>query len=103
MKFLAVALPLLPALSAAHCIAQNVRVNGQDNGMTVGIRTAQSNNPILNVNDANFACKSGFQSPVSSKVIEVKTGDKIGVKWGHIIGGPQVANDPDSMYDRSSR
>ena len=93
MKFFATALALLPALTTAHTIAQRVRVNGQDNGQGNGIRVASSNNPIMNVNDGNIACNTGTSS--SSKVIDVKAGDKIGVQWGHVVGGAQFANDKD--------
>jgi hypothetical protein len=87
MRFLLAAVALLPALGSAHTIAQRVRVNGQDNGQGNGIRVASSNNPILNVNDGNIACNSGVSS--SSKVIDVKAGDKVGVQWGHVVGGAQ--------------
>jgi cellulase len=50
-----------------------------------------------------MACKSGFQSPVSTKVIDVKAGDKVGVNWGHIIGGAQMANDPDNPIAKSHK
>jgi cellulase len=104
MKFaITAALSLLPLLSSAHCVAQRVRVNGQDNGQLVGIRTPNSNNPIQNVNDANFACNSGYRTPVSTKVIDVKAGDKVGVQWGHVIGGPQMANDPDHPIAKSHK
>jgi hypothetical protein len=58
---------------------------------------------VYSVNDANIACKSGFQSPVSSKVIDVKAGDKVGVNWGHIIGGAQSANDADNPIAASHK
>jgi len=103
MKFFTAFMATLPALSSAHAIAQRVRVNGQDNGLTVGIRTATSNNPIQNVNDNNIACNSGFQSPVSSKVIDVKAGDRVGVNWGHVIGGAQYANDADHPIAKSHK
>lgn len=103
MKFFTAIVATLPALSTAHTIAQRVRVNGQDNGLTVGIRTAQSNNPIQNVNDGNMACNSNFKSPVSSQVINVKAGDKVGVNWGHVIGGPQSANDADHPIAKSHK
>ncbi|ORY15888.1 glycoside hydrolase family 61 protein-like protein [Clohesyomyces aquaticus] len=97
MKFAAAAvLSLLPALSYGHCIAQNVRVNNADKGAAVGIRVPNSNNPIQNVNDGSFACNSGYRSPVSTQVIDVKAGDKVGVKWGHVFGGPQMAGDKDN-------
>ncbi|KAF1956589.1 glycoside hydrolase family 61 protein-like protein [Byssothecium circinans] len=97
MKLFATAvLSLLPALTTAHCIAQRVRINGaQDQGLGLGIRMPTSNNPIQNVNDGNIACNSGFQSPVSNKVLDVKAGDQVGVQWGHVIGGAQFAGDKD--------
>ena len=87
MKFFAAAVALLPALGSAHTIAQRVRINGQDMGQGNGIRVAPSNNPITNVNDGNIACNSGASS--TGKVIDVKPGDKVGVNWGHIVGGAQ--------------
>jgi hypothetical protein len=104
MKFtIAAVVSLLPLLSSAHCIAQRVRVNGQDFGQGTGIRMSTSNNPIQNVNDGSFACKNSFQSPVSSKVIDVKAGDKVGVMWGHVIGGAQYANDVDNPIASSHK
>lgn len=84
----------LPALTSAHCIAQRVRVNGQDYGQGNGIRVAGSNNPITDVKDGNLACNTGLSS--SSKVIDVKAGDQVGVMWGHVLGGPQFAGDKDN-------
>jgi len=95
MKISAAILTLLPALTTAHCIAQRVRVNGADQGQLVGIRAPTSNYPIQNVNDGNIACNSGYSQPVSNKVIDVKAGDKVGVQWGHVIGGAQFAGDKD--------
>lgn len=94
---------LLPLFASAHTIAQRVRINGADNGEAVGIRTALSNYPIQNVNDANIACNSNFKQPVSSKVIAVKGGDRVGVLWGHVIGGAQFANDPDQPIAKSHK
>ncbi|KAL1595607.1 hypothetical protein SLS59_008245 [Nothophoma quercina] len=94
---------LLPVLATAHTIAQRVRVNGADNGEAVGIRTALSNNPIQNVADANMACNSNFKQPVSTKVISVKGGDKVGVLWGHVIGGAQYQGDPDQPIAKSHK
>jgi len=96
-------LSCLTALSSAHCVAQRVRVNGQDHGQLVGIRTPNSNNPIQNVNDNNMACNFGYRTPVSTKVIDVKGGDKVGVQWGHVIGGAQFANDPDHPIAKSHK
>ena len=114
----------LPLLTTAHTIAQRVRyaclailptpsavqlmassVNGVDNGEIVGIRTALSNNPIQNVNEANIACNFdfNFKQPVSTKVIPVKGGDRVGVLWGHVIGGAQFAGDPDQPIAKSHK
>jgi cellulase len=79
------------------------RVNGNDNGELVGIRSPTSNNPIQNVNDGNIACNSGFKSPVSSKVINVKGGDRVGINWGHVIGGAQFPNDVDHPIAKSHK
>ncbi|KAF2685798.1 lytic polysaccharide monooxygenase [Lentithecium fluviatile CBS 122367] len=104
MKLFAVAaLGLLPALASAHCVAQRVRVNGADKGQLVGIRTPNSNNPIQNVNDGNFACNSGFKTPVSTTIIDVNAGDKVGVMWGHVIGGAQFAGDKDNPIAASHK
>ncbi|KAH9880057.1 hypothetical protein J1614_002082 [Plenodomus biglobosus] len=94
MKLFATTLALLPVLSSAHCIAQRVRVNGQDNGQGNGIRVASSNNPITNVNDGSLACNVGLSS--SSKIIDVKAGDQVGVMWGHVLGGAQFPGDKDN-------
>ncbi|KAF1928955.1 lytic polysaccharide monooxygenase [Didymella exigua CBS 183.55] len=94
---------LLPLLASAHTIAQRVRVNGADNGEAVGIRTALSNYPIQNVNDANMACNSNFLQPVSSTVIAVKGGDAVGVLWGHVIGGAQYPGDLDQPIASSHK
>lgn len=90
MRFLAIAVTLLPALASAHTIAQRVRINGQDLGQGNGIRVASSNNPITNVNDGSIACNTGVSS--SNKVIDVKPGDKVGVQWGHVVGGAQYVS-----------
>ncbi|OAK94987.1 hypothetical protein IQ06DRAFT_320423 [Phaeosphaeriaceae sp. SRC1lsM3a] len=100
MKFLAI-LAALPALSSAHCIAQRVRQRPVCRNQ--GCYLQQPHLPVSNVNDANIACKSGFQSPVSSKIIDVKAGDKVGIQWGHIIGGAQGGNDADNPIAKSHK
>jgi len=103
MKLSAAVVTVLPVLASAHAIAQRVRVNGNDNGELVGIRSPTSNNPIQNVNDGNIACNSGFKTPVSSKVINVKGGDRVGINWGHVIGGAQFPNDVDHPIAKSHK
>jgi cellulase len=57
----------------------------------------------LNVNDANMACNSNFKQPVSTKVIAAKGGDRVGVLWGHVIGGAQFSGDPDQPIAKSHK
>ncbi|KAF2814422.1 uncharacterized protein BDZ99DRAFT_473485 [Mytilinidion resinicola] len=66
-------------VATAHTIAQRVSVNGNDFGQLVGIRSPDSDNPIQDVSSGNMACNTGFHSPVSSKVIDVPVGAKVGV------------------------
>ncbi|KAK7701258.1 hypothetical protein SLS57_011788 [Botryosphaeria dothidea] len=80
---------LLAATANAHAIFQRVSVNGQDQGLTVG--------------DQNFACNSGFQSPISSTVINVPAGAKVGAQYQHVIGGPQFSGDPDNPIAASHK
>ncbi|KAF2500549.1 glycoside hydrolase [Lophium mytilinum] len=103
MKLTITALLSLPLLATAHTIAQRVSVNGNDFGQLVGIRSPDSDNPIQDVNSGNMACNTGFHSPVSSKVIDVPVGAKVGVMWGHVIGGAQSAGDPDNPIAKSHK
>ncbi|GME35968.1 Glycoside hydrolase family 61 [Neofusicoccum parvum] len=97
-------LPAVLATTAyAHAIFQRVSVNGQDQGLMTGVRTPTSNNPLQNVQDQNFACNSGFSSPVSSTVIDIPAGAKVGAQYQHVIGGPQGSNDPDNPIASSHK
>ncbi|KAF2868910.1 glycoside hydrolase family 61 protein-like protein [Massariosphaeria phaeospora] len=88
MRFIAAAVvAVLPVLSSAHTIAQEVRVNGKAFGVGNGIRVATLNAPISGVNNGNIACNTGYQTPVSAQVIDVNVGDKVGVHWAPAIGG----------------
>ncbi|KAF2033331.1 hypothetical protein EK21DRAFT_98334 [Setomelanomma holmii] len=99
MKFFAI-LAALPALSSAYTIAQRVRTTPHPQFLALPCTNTTA---VSNVNDANIACKSGFQSPLSSKVIDVKAADKFGVNWGHVIGGAQFANDTDNPIAKSHK
>lgn len=103
MKFTTFLPAVLAATANAHAIFQRVSVNGQDQGLTVGVRTPTSNNPLQNVQDQNFACNSGFQSPISSTVINVPAGAKVGAQYQHVIGGPQFSGDPDNPIAASHK
>ena len=102
MRSLTYLLTLAVSVSA-HTIFQRMKVDGTDQGQLQGIRAPQSNNPILNVKDANFACNSGFVQPVSSKVIDVKAGSQISTFWGHVIGGAQSPGDAENPIAKSHK
>lgn len=95
MKFSALLSALaFGSVAYGHCIFQKVSVNGADQGQLKGVRAPSSNNPIQNVNDGGMACNNGIQYK-DNTVINIPAGARVGAWWGHVIGGPQVANDPD--------
>lgn len=103
MKFSTFIPVVLAATVNAHAIFQRVSVNGKDQGLTTGVRTPTSNNPILNVQDQSMACNSGFQSPVSSTIVDVPAGAKVGAQFQHVIGGAQFQGDPDNPIASSHK
>lgn len=94
---------LLAASASAHSIFQRVSVNGADQGQLVGVRAPQNDNPIQNVNDGNIACNTGLVSPVSSAVITVPAGARVGTLWGHVLGGAQYSGDADNPIAASHK
>jgi cellulase len=80
---------------------QSLSVNGADQGQLVGLRAPKSNNPIYDVNDQHLVC--GLPGSHSNNVINVKAGDRIGAKWGHVLGGAQYANDRDNPIASSHK
>ncbi|KAM0281195.1 hypothetical protein ACHAQH_003625 [Verticillium albo-atrum] len=84
----------LAATATSHAIFQKVSVNGVDQGQLKGVRAPSSNNPVQNVNDADFACNKNIQYK-DNNIITVPAGARVGAWWGHVIGGPQGSNDPD--------
>ncbi|PKS08584.1 hypothetical protein jhhlp_004970 [Lomentospora prolificans] len=90
------------ALSSAHAIFQQVSVNGVDQGLLYGVRAPSSNNPIENVNDAEFACNKNIQHK-DNNIITVPAGAKVGARYQHVIGGPQGANDADNPIASSHK
>ncbi|KAK2767425.1 hypothetical protein FQN54_003581 [Arachnomyces sp. PD_36] len=89
-----------------------VSVNGAGQGFLVGVRAPDSDyvicsykcgQPIMDVNDANIACNTGYHSPVSTEIIEIAAGDKAGALWGHVLGGEQMPNDPDNPIASSHK
>ncbi|KAF3356883.1 hypothetical protein VdG1_03441 [Verticillium dahliae VDG1] len=84
----------LAATVTSHAIFQKVSVNGVDQGQLKGVRAPSSNNPVQNVNDADFACNKNIQHK-DNNILTVPAGARVGAWWGHVIGGPQGSNDPD--------
>lgn len=50
-----------------------------------------------------MACNTDFHNPISSTVISVPAGAKLGALWGHVLGGAQFANDQDNPIARSHK
>ncbi|KAL1864335.1 hypothetical protein Daus18300_007759 [Diaporthe australafricana] len=101
MKFL-LAIAALTASVSGHSIMQKLSVNGQDQGQLKGVRAPSSDYPLSSPNDGNFACNTGIQYK-DSNVISIPAGAKVGAWWGHMIGGAQVANDPDNPIAASHK
>lgn len=101
MKVSCGALFALFGLGASHAIFQKVSVNGVDQGQLKGVRYTTSNYPIENVADSGFACNKGLTK--DNNVISVPAGARVGAWWGHVIGGPQGANDPDNPIAASHK
>ncbi|RPA86378.1 hypothetical protein BJ508DRAFT_204354 [Ascobolus immersus RN42] len=78
----------------AHTIFQKVSVNGVDQGQLKGVRAPDSDYPIENVNDSQFACNKDIRHK-DNTIINVPAGARVGAWWGHVIGGKQSPNDPD--------
>ncbi len=87
---------------SAHSIFQKVSVNGVDQGQLKGVRAPSSNNPITDINHADFACNTGLVYK-DSTVIKVPAGAKVGAWWGHEIGGASGPNDPDNPIASSHK
>ncbi|EPE26434.1 hypothetical protein GLAREA_02347 [Glarea lozoyensis ATCC 20868] len=98
----AIVLAAFAATAACHTIMQKISVNGADQGQLKGVRAPDSDYPITNVNDGNFACNTGITHK-DSNVISVPAGARVGGWWGHVIGGAQGANDPDNPIAASHK
>ncbi|KAI1106533.1 glycoside hydrolase family 61 protein [Jackrogersella minutella] len=101
MKAQAIILGLV-ALASSHTIFQKMSVDGVDQGQLKGVRAPDSDYPIQNVNDAAFSCNKDLKH-LDSTVISVPAGAKVGAWWGHVIGGAQIANDPDNPIAKSHK
>ncbi|KAI0203626.1 glycoside hydrolase family 61 protein [Astrocystis sublimbata] len=101
MKFSHVATLAFAISAEAHCIFQELSVNGQKQGSLVGLRAPNDNNPVYDVTSQDIICQK--QGRTSDKVIDVKAGDDLGAFFGHIIGGAQFPNDPDNPIAKSHK
>ena len=101
MKF-SISILLAASAVSAHTIFQKVSVNGADQGQLKGVRAPDSDYPIQNVNDGNFACNTGITHK-DNTVITVPASAKVGGWWGHVIGGAQGANDADNPIAKSHK
>ncbi|KAI2626924.1 glycoside hydrolase family 61 protein [Hypomontagnella submonticulosa] len=101
MKFSLLATAAFALSAEAHCIFQELSVNGQKQGSLVGIRAPNDNNPVYDVTSQDIICQK--QGHTSDKVISVAPGDKLGAYFGHVIGGAQFANDPDNPIAKSHK
>ena len=98
----AISILSLAAAVSAHTIFQKVSVNGVDQGQLKGVRAPYSNNPIQNVNSADFACNANLQIK-DNTVITIPAGAKVGAWWGHEIGGASGPNDADNPIAASHK
>jgi cellulase len=93
---------LAASTAAGHTIMQKISVNGADQGQLKGVRAPDSDSPIMNVNDGNFACNTGITHK-DNNIISVPAGARVGGWWGHVIGGAQSSNDPDNPIASSHK
>jgi cellulase len=61
-----------------HAIFQRVTVNDVDQGQLVGVRAPAKNNPVQDITGTSIACNTGLLSPVSSAVVTIPAGAKVG-------------------------
>ncbi|KAF8148039.1 glycosyl hydrolase family 61-domain-containing protein [Crassisporium funariophilum] len=92
----------LASVANAHSIFQKVSVNGADQGQLKGVRAPDSDYPIMNVGDGNFACNTGITHK-DNTIINIPAGARVGAWWGHVIGGAQGSNDPDNPIAASHK
>jgi len=86
-----------------HAIFQRLRVNGVDQGQLVGVRAPAVNNPVLTVTSPAIACNTGLLTPISTAVVTIPAGAKVGAWYEHVIGGPQTVGDPDNPIAASHK
>lgn len=67
-------------------------VDGDDQGLFVGVRAPDSDSPVINAGNDSIACNTRIRVPVSSTVIDVPAGVQLGTGWGH--GAPSDPEGP---------
>lgn len=87
----------------SHAIFQRIRINDIDQGQLVGVRAPAVNNPVLSVTGSSISCNTGLETPISSAVVTIPAGAKVGVWWEHVLGGPQVPGDADNPIAASHK
>jgi cellulase len=86
-----------------HAIFQRLRINDVDQGQLVGVQAPAVNNPVLTVTAPAIACNTGLNTPISTAVVTIPAGAKVGAWYEHILGGPQGAGDPDNPIAASHK
>jgi len=87
----------------AHCIFQRLKVNDVDQGQLVGVRAPAVNNPVKDVTSPDIACNTGLKSPISTAIVTIPAGGKVSAWFQHVLGGPQMAGDPDNPIAASHK
>ncbi|KAK7740592.1 hypothetical protein SLS62_011092 [Diatrype stigma] len=101
MKISVVTALAFSVAAEAHCIFQNVAINGADQGSLVGLRAPNNNLPVQDATSSSLTC--GAPGSKSDQVLEVQAGDEIGAWYQHVIGGAQFPNDPDNPIASSHK
>lgn len=58
---------------------------------------------MLDVSSSAITCNTGLKSPVSTAVVTIPAGAKVGAYYGHVIGGAQMAGDVDNPIAASHK
>ena len=94
-------IPLL-ASASAHTIFQKLSANGADKDQLVGLRAPDSDHPVQDVSSTGMACNTGL-THLSDTVTDVPAGVKVGARWGHVIDGVQITDDPDNSIAKGDK
>ncbi len=61
------------------------------------------NNPLFSVLGDSIACNIRLKEPVSTVIVTILVGAKVGAWYEHVLGGPQIPNDPDNPIAKSCK